>query len=163
MKRVVVLMLTLVLCLSLFACSKGKKADPMDTKMVITNSSGQTEYMSANDLIAINKENEAKYENNYDYQDVTITGTVVSVKSDWNLNPQFKEAGYVIMLEEGWKVEVMAIGHEEVETLSKGDKIKVYSKTQYCVDAYVGVNHFEGQIGGRNKDLSTITILERAK
>ena len=69
-----------------------------------------------------------------------------------------REEGYVITLAEGWVIGVMADDHEEVINLSKGDKIKVSSRIQYCTSAYVYMQYTEGPIEGSALDLSKIEL-----
>ena len=153
MKKVFSLLLALVVCLSLWACGN----DPKDTKAIVTNCDGVTEAVSANELIALAFENTAKFQAYYDYADVTISGTVESVSLAFDLGPKnLKEDGYFITLEEGWVIGVLASGHEEVIDFSKGDRITVTSKIQYCSGEYVYLEYFQGQIDDISLDLTII-------
>ena len=156
MKKALSLLLALVMCLSLCACGNNK--DSKDTKAVVNNLYGETEHLSAKDLISVYEENEAKVKANYHFVDATIVGTVESVSTEWDLNPNKREEGYVITLAEGWVIGVMADDHEEVINLSKGDKIKVSSRIQYCTSTYVYMQYTEGQIDGSALDLSKIEL-----
>ena len=153
MKKALSLMLAIVLCLSLCACGN----DPKDTKAVVTNLKGATESLSANELIALSFENQAKFDSLYDYADVTIVGTVESVRKTFDLGPKInKEEGYYITLEEGWVIGVLADDHEEVINFSKGDKITVTSKIQYCSNEHVYMFYIQGQIEDNSLDLTKI-------
>ena len=86
MKKIFAFILSLVLITSLCACgntassgSSGSSNKNSDVKATVVNRQGQTEYLTAKELSAIEESNPLNFDNNYWSAKVTVTGTVKQI------------------------------------------------------------------------------------
>lgn len=136
MKKVVSMILTLVMVLSLCACGGGSTPA---TPATIVDNEGNTVEMTPEELIAIDNENGAKFDKYYEKAEITLTGTVKEITA--NVLVQSVGALYdIIELEEGWEVWVIHGSHDDVIVeLSAGDTLEVSSQVYSTEADYVKV------------------------
>lgn len=142
-KKFLAITMVLALCLSLCACGGSS-----DTKATIIDNEGNTVQMTAKELIALDDENSAKFDNLYQNAEITLVGTVESVDSG------FRENGVSflwdrITLEGGWQIQMYHGSHDEVLLeLSAGDTVEITSKIKStfgsCVNMFDVITSWDG-------------------
>ena len=154
MKRTILLLLALVMCLSLCACggSEAKLATIVDNE-------GNTVQMSHDELQAIHDENQIKFEKYYVGADITFVGTVQSIKTGIHAGTGvlYDICWDTIEFEEGWRADVHHGSYDDIlAELSAGDKLKVESQIH---DGFIYV-----EVSGCNTDGSrTVEDLKQTK
>ena len=156
MKKVLALIMVMVMVFSLCACGEGKSSA---APAKIVDNEGTEVEMTAEELIAIDDENSAKFDKYYEKAEITLTGTVKEVKS----NVLVQSVGVLydyIVLEEGWEVWMIHDSHEDVLLeLSAGDTIEVSSQIYSTDTTRVKVEHATYKTtDGFWTDYTTITI-----
>ena len=148
-KMVLLLSLIMVLSMSFYGCGSGNDNDSekvgsevnlTDTKASIEDNDGAIVELSATELLEIDEENGAKFDQKYKEAKATIVGTVQSVDSvSESFGSTWKKV-YKLNLEEGWCITLLEEAHPEVIDLSKGDKVEVTSiikgASVYEIDMY---------------------------
>lgn len=172
-KRILSVLLITVICItSLCACGGSSVTS------TVTDNEGMVAEMTADDLLEIYHENEAKFEKKYQKAEITIRGTVKSISSDEESiysTPDGISSSmsvYTILLEEDWIITVLSEFHEEVIDLSEGDKVEIvtcinmegqHGDTWLCADSIVYKTEKVGNNGFRTLELSDntkITVTE---
>lgn len=156
MKKLLVLLMVALLSLSLFAC--GESAEQV-CKATVTDKDGNVVELSAQEIMNIESENEAKFDSLYKGADITFIGTVRSIETDFYYNGSSYPTDS-IEFEEGFKVFLYG-GYEEdlLKTLSVGDKLKVSSQIADC-GLYVEVKGLS-DTGGWTESTLKSTKIER--
>ncbi len=164
MKKKIVVLLSLVMILSMLLCGCGKN----NNATVITNS-GVTEEYQIEELVDTLHENEVLTENEYIGAEITLTGVVQFVESDYHGGVNFydelspRPEIYIVKLEGYAQVVVVQSEHPEVATLRAGDVIEIKSqiKDTRCLNwqAVKGFSMFSAEyIDEEWNDTTVITL-----
>ena len=150
MKKVLSLILTLVICLSLCACDNSNSA------ATITDLSGNTVQLTAKELGNLYEENAVKYNQLYNGASITAIGTVKEIDCE------LVDSDYMahIVMKEGWELIVCEKDHNEVANLRKGDKIQFTSKIRRFTGIYVELSDKIYYGGNDLRDFSEIVIVK---
>lgn len=154
-KKLLLVLATAIMCISLGAC--GKEDVTETTKATLVTAEGETVEMSSKELRDIYAENSVKYTTKYQLSAVTVTGTVDNVRSNMEYFGNIRKTVYRVTLKEGWEVMVLEEFHDEVVDLSAGDKVKITSTLQ-LVSGNVVCMQYIGQKDGWY-DKSVIEVL----
>ena len=144
MKKFIALMLVLLVAFSLCACSESKQAEPKAPEATIINKNGETEYLTAADLLEINNGNSIAFSKTYKNAQVTLEAKVQKVNGACNYNGYPMNA--YVELEGGWLVE--STKGTDLSQLMPGDMVRI---TGYIFDCY-------GQVHIRSMDNYPTTI-----
>lgn len=137
MKKTIALLMAFVMLLSLCACGGGSDAEEESTvpKATITKADGTTEVLTQEELKEIFKSNEINYNNNYRGCEITLEGSVKSVKQETKKIFDGVNAECVVfeVAEEGqvavWEFFFTVAGLEkdgiDIATITPGTVIKV--------------------------------------
>lgn len=142
-KKALIIIMVLALCFALCACGGSS-----ETKATIIDNEGNTVQMTAKELIALDDENGAKFDNLYQDAEINLVGIVESVDSGFMQNG----VSFLwdrITLENGWEIELYHGSHDDVLLeLSAGDTVEVTSKIKStfgsCVTMYDVVTSWDG-------------------
>lgn len=126
----------------------------------VIDNEGNTIEITSDELIKINKENEAKFEKYYDGAKITFVGTVKSVEYGLLLHTSHIICD-TIEFEEGWKV---YLSHEQyydlLVELSAGDKVEVQSNIYYAESLLIDIRGTNPNTGGYNEKTLKYTKLK---
>lgn len=142
MKKLIAIILSLVLILSLCACgsstssnssgsSNSKSNTTKDVKATVVNNKGETEYLTAKDLIDIQESNPLNFDNNYWSAKVTVTGTVNEIGGlssingthyEWTLKVEGGECDWFIG---DGKYNTSTVSEDLLASLKKGDTVQI--------------------------------------
>lgn len=137
MKRTITLLLALAMLLSLCACGGGNDAEEESTvpKATVTKADGTTEVLTQDEIVEIFKSNEVNYNNNYRGCDITLEGTVKSIKQETKriftgINAEcavfeVAEEGKVAVWEFFFTVDGLEKDGVDISTITPGTVIKV--------------------------------------
>lgn len=140
MKKIVSLILIASICvMSLVGCGDKKESESSEsindkgTATIVTNQ-GDTENITAEELMAICDGNEASFEKKYMGAEISFIGTVSKIKTDTDFYTGdgigANQNASVIYFEEGWAVAVCTQNNQNVVDLADvnvGDKLEVKS------------------------------------
>ena len=134
MKKKIAVLLSLVMIASVLVCGCGNEnenagltADSTEIKATIVDGDGETVELSSKELLAIQRENSAKFNQQYKDTEATIDGTVKRVENVYKAFGSNSVAVYELYLEEGWRITLLEEEHPEVVDFSKGDKVEITS------------------------------------
>ena len=130
MKKVISLLLALVCCLSLCACGKtpDTATNEVNYKATISTNTGETVYLTAEDLFKAFDENEASFKKLYYGARIEFIGTVKNVKINTSVydGEKVPTEQNKIVFEEGW---CLIIGKDnttyDLADFQAGQKLKV--------------------------------------
>lgn len=152
-KKIFAIIMVMTLCVSFCACGGG-------TTATITDNEGNTVQMTAKELKAVYDENEAKFDKLYSDAEITLTGKVESIDSDFMYNGLSVRYDS-IELEGGWQVDIAHGSHDDVLLeLSAGDTITVTSEIHSAIGANITLCSMSSETGSSWdwEDHSEITL-----
>lgn len=127
MKRNILTVLILVFIFGLCACADSNSSNSNNKKATIVTLQGNTVQKSVDDLNNEKKENVEKFKQTYPGANISITGTFKS------LTTIHFDSYYVIILEEGWGIEIKKDQDcgINLSDLSAGMKLKIDSQISW--------------------------------
>ena len=150
-RKVLAIIMILTMCLVLCACGGG-------TAATITDNEGNTVQMTAKELKEIYKENEARFDKLYENAEVTLTGTVESIDSNFMYKGTSTRYDS-ITFEDGWQIDIAHGSHDDVLLeLSAGDTITVTSEINSAFSANIRLCSMRSPDGRLWEDYSEITL-----
>ena len=150
-KKILAIITILAMCLALCACGGG-------TAATITDNEGNTVQMTAKELKEIYQKNEARFDKLYENAEVTLTGTVESIDSNFMYKGTSTRYDS-IKLEDGWQIDIAHGSHDDILLkLSAGDSITVTSEINSAFGANITLCSMLSDDGWHWDDYSTITL-----
>lgn len=150
-KKILAIIMVMALCLVLCACGGG-------TAATITDNDGNTVQMTAKELKEVYDENEARFDKLYKDAEITLTGTVESIKSNFMYSGSSTRYDS-ITLEDGWQVDIAHGSHDDVlSELGAGSTITVTSEIYSAVGANIKLCSMSSSNGRIWDDYSEIAL-----
>lgn len=150
-KKILAIIMVMAVCLALCACGGG-------TIATITDNDGNTVQMTAKELKKIYDENETRFDTLYQNAEVTLTGTVESINSNFMYSGT-STLYDSIELKDGWQVDIAHGSHDDVLLeLSAGDTITVTSKINSAFGLNITLCSMRSKDGHIWTDYSEITL-----
>ena len=150
-KKILAIIMVMVMCLALCACGGG-------TSATITDNDGNTVQMTAKELQKVYDENEARFDKLYQDAEITLTGTVESIKSNFMYTGSSTRYDS-ITLEDGWQVDIAHGSHDDVLLeLGAGSTITVTSEICSAGGANITLCSMSSSNGRIWEDYSEIAL-----
>ena len=158
MKKILIGILALIMCVSLCGC--GKTASAVGA---ITDNNGNAHKFTPRDLCEIKENNTSEFQSLYKNAKIKIEyGEVIEVTSatkSFDDNPLLTDLWYEITIQGGWVLKFPETAHPEAASVKVGDLVTIGSTISTCSDEYVYLdNSYYSEKTGKWEDDTYLKI-----